>query len=163
MKKKDLKVIFNKEQTWNCLFKVGIRGRVKNISVENELLRFKEITVIESSESKILKESRIEESNSILKNFFENKVEDTKLKNKILSKDLNENLIIENAKKNIKEKLKYLGEDEELILKNRNSIGFISNSKKQNTTIYEKGKKHNEQKIEDEFYKSMRNRIFKKV
>lgn len=49
-------VLFNKEQTWNCLFKVGIRGRVKNISVENELLRFKEITVIESSESKILNE-----------------------------------------------------------------------------------------------------------
>lgn len=49
-------VLFNKEQTWNCLFKVGIRGRVKNISVENELLRFKEITVIESSESKLLNE-----------------------------------------------------------------------------------------------------------
>lgn len=49
-------VLFNKEQTWNCLFKVGIRGRVKNISVEQELLRFKEITVIESSESKLLNE-----------------------------------------------------------------------------------------------------------
>ncbi len=49
-------VLFNKELEWNCLFKVGIRGRVKHISVENELLRFKEITVIESSESKILGE-----------------------------------------------------------------------------------------------------------
>ena len=47
-------VMFNKQDEWNCLLRVGYRGKVKNVDVEEELGRFREITVIESSQSKLL-------------------------------------------------------------------------------------------------------------
>lgn len=47
-------VLFNKEKEYSCLLRVGTRSRVKDISVVKELLRFKEITVIESSQSSML-------------------------------------------------------------------------------------------------------------
>jgi len=47
-------VLFNKETQFSCLLRVGTRSRVKDISVVSELGRFKEITVIESSQSSVL-------------------------------------------------------------------------------------------------------------
>lgn len=49
-------VLFNMQEEWNCLLKLGIKGKVKEIDVTRDLLRFKEITFIESSPSVILKE-----------------------------------------------------------------------------------------------------------
>lgn len=47
-------MLFNKEKEFSCLLRVGTRSRVKDFSVVQELLRFKEITVIESSQSSML-------------------------------------------------------------------------------------------------------------
>ncbi len=47
-------VLFNKEKEFSCHLRVGTKSKVKDISVVNELLRFKEITVIESSQSSML-------------------------------------------------------------------------------------------------------------
>lgn len=47
-------LLFNKRESWNCLLRVGYKGKVKDIEIERDLSRFKEITVIESSKSKIL-------------------------------------------------------------------------------------------------------------
>lgn len=47
-------VMFNKQDKWNCLLRVGYRGRVKDIDVEKELGRFIEITEIESSQSDLV-------------------------------------------------------------------------------------------------------------
>ncbi|MEY3236233.1 MAG: hypothetical protein RI883_334 [Bacteroidota bacterium] len=49
-------VLFNRQDEWNCLLKIGIKGKVKEIDVQRDLFRFKEITVIESSHSKLLTE-----------------------------------------------------------------------------------------------------------
>lgn len=49
-------ILFHKQDDWQSLLKTGIKGKVKNIDVQNDLFRFKEITVIESSPSKILNE-----------------------------------------------------------------------------------------------------------
>lgn len=49
-------VLFNMQEEWNCLLKLGFKGKVKEIDVKRDLLRFKEITFIESSASSILKE-----------------------------------------------------------------------------------------------------------
>lgn len=49
-------VLFNKEEDWNCLLKVGLRSRIKDLDVRQELSRFREITVIESSYSDVLNE-----------------------------------------------------------------------------------------------------------
>jgi sigma-B regulation protein RsbU (phosphoserine phosphatase) len=49
-------LLFNKQDGWECILKEGYRGKVSKIDVEKELSRFKEITVIESSPSKLLKE-----------------------------------------------------------------------------------------------------------
>ncbi len=49
-------ILFHKQDDWQSLLKTGIKGKVKNIDVQNDLFRFKEITVIESSPSKILDE-----------------------------------------------------------------------------------------------------------
>lgn len=49
-------ILFTKQDNWRSLLKTGIKGKVKNIDVEKDLFRFKEITVIESSPSKILDE-----------------------------------------------------------------------------------------------------------
>ena len=47
-------VLFNRQSEWNCLLRVGYKGKVNDFNVEKELSRFKEITTIESSHSKIL-------------------------------------------------------------------------------------------------------------
>lgn len=47
-------VLFNRQEEWNCLKKTGVKGKIKEIDVERDLLRFKEITVIESSHIPIL-------------------------------------------------------------------------------------------------------------
>ncbi len=49
-------VLFNKQDEWNCLLRVGYKGKVHNVDIEGELGRFKEITMIESSKSKLLSE-----------------------------------------------------------------------------------------------------------
>jgi len=49
-------ILFNEQDDWNCLLKVGFKGKIKDIDVEKDLFRFKEITVIESSHSKFLTE-----------------------------------------------------------------------------------------------------------
>jgi sigma-B regulation protein RsbU (phosphoserine phosphatase) len=49
-------ILFNEQDDWNCLLKVGFKGKIKDIDVEKDLFRFKEITVIESSHSKLLTE-----------------------------------------------------------------------------------------------------------
>lgn len=49
-------VLFNKQDDWNCLLRVGYKGKVNGIDIEHELGRFKEITMIESSKSKLLSE-----------------------------------------------------------------------------------------------------------
>lgn len=49
-------LLFNKQDGWECLLKEGYKGKIKNINVERELSRFKEITVIESSPSPLLRE-----------------------------------------------------------------------------------------------------------
>lgn len=49
-------VLFNKEKEWSCLLKVGVKSRIKEIHVETDLIRFKEITVIESSQSSVIDE-----------------------------------------------------------------------------------------------------------
>jgi len=49
-------ILFNEQEDWNCLLKVGFKGKFKDIDVKRDLSRFKEITVIESSQSKLLAE-----------------------------------------------------------------------------------------------------------
>jgi phosphoserine phosphatase RsbU/P len=49
-------LLFNKQKDWNCILKVGYRPKMNEINVAAELGRFKDITVIESSPSKLLKE-----------------------------------------------------------------------------------------------------------
>jgi sigma-B regulation protein RsbU (phosphoserine phosphatase) len=41
--------LFIKEDKWTCGLKAGVRGKIKDISVEKDLLRFRDITMIESS------------------------------------------------------------------------------------------------------------------
>ena len=47
-------ILFNKEEEWNCLLRVGYKGKVKGIDIGAELGRFKDITLIESSRSELL-------------------------------------------------------------------------------------------------------------
>jgi sigma-B regulation protein RsbU (phosphoserine phosphatase) len=49
-------VLFNKQSSWQYLIKVGLKGRIKDIDVDRDLLRFKDITVIESSHIEELNE-----------------------------------------------------------------------------------------------------------
>lgn len=44
------------DEEWNLLIKNGVRGKLLNIDVKNQLSRFKEITFIESSAFEVLKE-----------------------------------------------------------------------------------------------------------
>ncbi|MCE2712522.1 MAG: PP2C family protein-serine/threonine phosphatase [Cryomorphaceae bacterium] len=48
-------ILFNYGEEWNTLVKVGFRGKL-NIEVQKELYRFSDITVIESSHSKVISE-----------------------------------------------------------------------------------------------------------
>lgn len=47
-------VLFNLQDSWNCLLRVGYKGKVNEIDIPQVLGRFKDITVIESSHSQIL-------------------------------------------------------------------------------------------------------------
>lgn len=47
-------VLFNKQEQWNCLLRVGYKGKVSDIDVPAMLGRFKDITVIESSHTRLL-------------------------------------------------------------------------------------------------------------
>lgn len=47
-------ILFNHQDEWQALDKMGIKGKVKDINVEEDFLRFSEITVIESSYKKSL-------------------------------------------------------------------------------------------------------------
>ena len=49
-------VLFNLQEDWNLLSRVGVKSRVKDINVKSDLGRFREITVIESSYSPLLSE-----------------------------------------------------------------------------------------------------------
>jgi sigma-B regulation protein RsbU (phosphoserine phosphatase) len=49
-------ILFNKQEDWIYLLKTGFKGKIKDIEVERDLYRFKDITVIESSPSSILNE-----------------------------------------------------------------------------------------------------------
>lgn len=49
-------VLYNKQDEWNCLLRVGYRGRVSEDAVYEQLKRFREITEIESSHSPLLNE-----------------------------------------------------------------------------------------------------------
>lgn len=42
-------ILFNHQDQWNCLLKVGFKGKVKDINVDEDLKNFKDITLIESS------------------------------------------------------------------------------------------------------------------
>lgn len=47
-------ILFNHQNEWEVLSKKGIKGKVKDISVEEDFLKFRDITVIESSYKKSL-------------------------------------------------------------------------------------------------------------
>ncbi len=49
-------ILFNHQSHWNCLLRVGVRSKVKGIDIEKELFRFKEITIIESSNYELINE-----------------------------------------------------------------------------------------------------------
>jgi sigma-B regulation protein RsbU (phosphoserine phosphatase) len=49
-------VLFNRQDDWELLTKVGVRRNVKEIVVERDLMRFKDITVIESSHIPLINE-----------------------------------------------------------------------------------------------------------
>ena len=52
-------VLFNKQEEWSHLVRVGYRGKVKDVDCEKDFARFKEITVIESSHTMILKDFEV--------------------------------------------------------------------------------------------------------
>lgn len=47
-------ILFNQQDQWRVLDKMGIRGKVKDINVEEDFMKFTDITVIESSYKKSL-------------------------------------------------------------------------------------------------------------
>ena len=47
-------ILYVHDKEWDCLLKFGFRGKPKDISVEDDLLNLKEITVIESSSKQTL-------------------------------------------------------------------------------------------------------------
>jgi len=49
-------ILFNEQDEWHCLLKVGFKGKIKDLDVQRDLYRFKDITVIESAHSKLLTE-----------------------------------------------------------------------------------------------------------
>lgn len=52
-------VLFNHQESWNCLLKVGYKGKIKELDVKRDLLRFTDITVIESSHIDLLNEFQL--------------------------------------------------------------------------------------------------------
>ncbi len=49
-------LLCKKEKEWETILKVGIKNKIKNISIEKDLLRFQDVTVIESSYSPVIDE-----------------------------------------------------------------------------------------------------------
>lgn len=49
-------ILFNKQDIWEPLIKTGFKGKVKQIDVKRDLMRFKDITMIESSHLEMLNE-----------------------------------------------------------------------------------------------------------
>lgn len=49
-------LLFNKQKEWELLLKFGVKAKTKDFDVQNDLARFREITVIESSQSTVLNE-----------------------------------------------------------------------------------------------------------
>lgn len=49
-------VLFNHQEHWEVLTKVGVKRNVKEINVERDLMRFRDITVIESSHIQLINE-----------------------------------------------------------------------------------------------------------
>ncbi|PKR81393.1 hypothetical protein CW751_04875 [Brumimicrobium salinarum] len=47
-------VLYNKQKDWSIILKSGIKGNIRNISIEEHLSKFKKITLIESSSSEEL-------------------------------------------------------------------------------------------------------------
>lgn len=47
-------VLYNHQEAWKVITKLGIKGKIKDINIERDILKFKEITVIESSYKKSL-------------------------------------------------------------------------------------------------------------
>lgn len=52
-------LLFHRQDEWNLLLKVGFKGKAKDINVERDLKRFKEITIIEASLSPIINEFEV--------------------------------------------------------------------------------------------------------
>ncbi len=52
-------VLFNKQDTWDNILKVGFKGKIKDIDVDRDLMRFKDITVIESSHLPVLNQFEV--------------------------------------------------------------------------------------------------------
>jgi sigma-B regulation protein RsbU (phosphoserine phosphatase) len=52
-------LLFHKQQDWDLLLKFGFKGKSKEINVTKDLERFKEITVIESSQSNLINEFEV--------------------------------------------------------------------------------------------------------
>lgn len=52
-------LLFHRQDDWSLLLKVGFKGKAKDINVEKELKRFKEITIIEASLSPIINEFEV--------------------------------------------------------------------------------------------------------
>lgn len=49
-------MLFNKQDIWETLIKTGVKGKFKQLDVEHDLMRFREITMIESSHLEMLNE-----------------------------------------------------------------------------------------------------------
>lgn len=47
-------VLYNHQEDWEVITKVGVKGKIKDINIEQDILKFKEITVIQSSYKKSL-------------------------------------------------------------------------------------------------------------
>lgn len=47
-------VLYNLVEDWNIIAKIGVKGKIKDLNIERDILKFKEITVIESSYKKSL-------------------------------------------------------------------------------------------------------------
>lgn len=49
-------LFFIRQEDWNCLLRIGYKGKVREFNIHQELARFREITMIESSRSQLLSE-----------------------------------------------------------------------------------------------------------
>ena len=59
-------VLFHKQEEWSCLSRVGYKGKFTDLDIEEDLARFSEITIIESSKTQLLNESQVKLRNILL-------------------------------------------------------------------------------------------------